>query len=348
MSNVKPLDLDIIWGTNADPGNIEDPGETKFRLGWVPEVPPLEFWNFTLNKFSHALAHINAQGFMNFDSGTNYQPYGIASASTSREPVLARSSTSLEPGVSNNWKRLFPSKFFKRSLEGISSRGRVVDGVPENTLAAINMAKKNGFDSILLSCRLSSDDVWVVIHDTTVNRTTNESETGEVNTFTVNQLQAMDVGSYIDPYYSNSRIPTMESAIRECARIGIKPILNIRPSAVGIAQLTDMVTITLRHFTTDEVMFYSFDTGNLSGIRNVDASAFVCVSATTINDLTINTIIALGNAAVRCNYPTTANVTRLLAADIPMIIEQNSSVSHLTQGVRAIISQGSNPRSLEN
>lgn len=78
---------------------------------------------------------------------------------------------------------------------------------PENTLAAFSLALRQHCDAIELDIHLSRDGVPVVIHDDTVDRTTNG--TGAVESMTVGELQALDAGSWFDPSYAGERIPTL-------------------------------------------------------------------------------------------------------------------------------------------
>ncbi|NOR49715.1 MAG: glycerophosphodiester phosphodiesterase, partial [Desulfuromonadales bacterium] len=64
---------------------------------------------------------------------------------------------------------------------------------PENTLAAFTLAVDNGADGLELDIHLSRDGVPVVIHDETLERTTDGC--GPVAEMTLQQLQRLDAGS---------------------------------------------------------------------------------------------------------------------------------------------------------
>lgn len=65
--------------------------------------------------------------------------------------------------------------------------------LPENTLAAFSRAIDLGVDGIELDVHLSADQIPVVIHDDTADRTTNG--TGSITEFTARQLGLLDAGS---------------------------------------------------------------------------------------------------------------------------------------------------------
>jgi glycerophosphoryl diester phosphodiesterase len=99
---------------------------------------------------------------------------------------------------------------------------------PENTLVSFLAAMDAGAHMIELDVMLSRDRKVVVIHDATVDRTTNGH--GPVNTYTIGELKGLDAGSWFQPRFAAERIPTLEEVldhVRERAMINIE----IKPSA---------------------------------------------------------------------------------------------------------------------
>ena len=82
---------------------------------------------------------------------------------------------------------------------------------PENTLAAIRQALDAGADAVEFDVTLSKDGEVVVIHDATVDRTTNG--TGKVNDLTLDELKSLDAGSWFAPQFTGERIPTLQEVI---------------------------------------------------------------------------------------------------------------------------------------
>jgi glycerophosphoryl diester phosphodiesterase len=78
---------------------------------------------------------------------------------------------------------------------------------PENTLAAFKLAVEQHADAIELDATLSADSQVVVIHDDTVNRTTNG--TGSIKSMNLAELKRLDAGSKFDPSFHLERIPTL-------------------------------------------------------------------------------------------------------------------------------------------
>ena len=91
---------------------------------------------------------------------------------------------------------------------------------------------------IELDVMLSKDRKVVVIHDATLERTTNGY--GPVNSYTVKELKALDAGSWFQPRFAGERIPALEEVldhVRERAMINIE----IKPSAYEEHRPTDAI-----------------------------------------------------------------------------------------------------------
>lgn len=93
---------------------------------------------------------------------------------------------------------------------------------PENTLISFKKAIEAGADMIEFDVSLSKDGIPVVIHDKTLNRTTNGK--GNVSDFTLQELKKLDAGSWYKPEFKNEAIPTLEETIQLCKN---KVMLNI-------------------------------------------------------------------------------------------------------------------------
>jgi len=77
---------------------------------------------------------------------------------------------------------------------------------PENTMESFLAAEALGVDQIETDVRITKDNELVLIHDATVDRTTNG--TGRVCDMTLAELQQLDAGSHRDPKFAGCKIPT--------------------------------------------------------------------------------------------------------------------------------------------
>lgn len=100
-----------------------------------------------------------------------------------------------------------------------SARTRVIahrgfsGAAPENTLAAIRAAIEVGAHMAEIDVTLTADDEIVVIHDKTLDRTTDGS--GEIFKFTLAEIRELDAGSWFDPRFAGERVPTLDEVLAE-------------------------------------------------------------------------------------------------------------------------------------
>ncbi len=106
-----------------------------------------------------------------------------------------------------------PLPRLKHPIAVIAHRaGRAI--APENTLAAIRNAIRLGVDYVELDVRTSKDGVLVIMHDSTVDRTTNGK--GAVKNLDLATLRGLDAGSKFDPKYAQEKIPMFDEVLALC------------------------------------------------------------------------------------------------------------------------------------
>ena len=98
-----------------------------------------------------------------------------------------------------------------RKIVAVGHRG-AKKFAPENTLVAHEAAFAMGARAVEFDIRCTKDGEFVLIHDATVNRTTNGR--GKVKDMTLAEIKALDAGSYMGPQYKDVRIPTLREALR--------------------------------------------------------------------------------------------------------------------------------------
>ena len=99
-----------------------------------------------------------------------------------------------------------PSLFGRENPLLLAHRGYSKEA-PENTLPAFALAKERGIPGVELDVHLCTTGEVVVIHDDSVDRTTNG--TGRVEDLSWEQLRALDAGNWKDPKYAGTRIPLL-------------------------------------------------------------------------------------------------------------------------------------------
>jgi glycerophosphoryl diester phosphodiesterase len=82
---------------------------------------------------------------------------------------------------------------------------------PENTLIAFQKALEIGVDEIELDLYLTKDDRLIIMHDSTVDRTTDG--TGAISELTLAEIKALDAGGVFGEQFRGERVPTWEEAL---------------------------------------------------------------------------------------------------------------------------------------
>lgn len=138
---------------------------------------------------------------------------------------------------------------------------------PENTLASFQKARELGADGVELDVMLCADGEPVVIHDFSVERTTNGH--GRVRELTLTQLKALDAGSWFYPQFAGERIPTLREV---AAWAGKDMLLNIELKSTNIRGngLEGRVIAIVQEFGLEQrVILSSFNPFTLWRIRQL-------------------------------------------------------------------------------
>lgn len=136
---------------------------------------------------------------------------------------------------------------------------------PENTLAAFRLARDIGADGVELDVHLTSDGIPVVIHNASVNATTDG--TGTVNALSLREVKALDAGRYFGTAFAGERIPTLAEVLEA---VGTDLLINIelKPQRQRGSGLELAVADVVRAMgMTDRVWFSSFKPYALAEIR---------------------------------------------------------------------------------
>ncbi|WP_417684205.1 glycerophosphodiester phosphodiesterase [Roseibium sp.] len=86
---------------------------------------------------------------------------------------------------------------------------------PENTLAALEKAIALGAHAVEFDIHASRDGVLYVIHDETVDRTTDGS--GRVADMTSEEIDCLDAGSWFSPQFAGEKVPRLDAFLDACA-----------------------------------------------------------------------------------------------------------------------------------
>ena len=120
---------------------------------------------------------------------------------------------------------------------------------PENSLAAITAAHQAGAPKVEIDAGLSKYSVWVVIHDTTVSRTT--THTGLVISYSARQLEAMRL-RIGNGKMSSQTVPSLRAALTLIAAEHMQVSVEVKPQSLtagrkASASIVALVTATHVH-----------------------------------------------------------------------------------------------------
>lgn len=119
---------------------------------------------------------------------------------------------------------------------------------PENTLPAIKLAIAQGYRAVELDLEWTSDNVCVLLHDTTIDRTSDGS--GAIYEMTYSQALTYDFGAWKSTEYAGTKIPTLEQALLLCKQHDVVVQLDIASksktniSADNLAEMYRVITKT--------------------------------------------------------------------------------------------------------
>lgn len=146
----------------------------------------------------------------------------------------------------------------------IAHRGASGDA-PENTIAAFELALEQGADGIELDVHLSADEHPVVIHDFTLERTTDGA--GPVSEHTVRELKRLDAGGWRDRRFRGQRVQTLQEVLerfRDRARFWVE----LKGGSALYPGIEDRVVSLLEIYdVVDRALVQSFDHEAIARIR---------------------------------------------------------------------------------
>ena len=92
---------------------------------------------------------------------------------------------------------------------------------PENTLPAYKLSKRMGFNYVETDVSFTSDGVAMLLHDATIDRTSNGS--GTLANMTYDEVRQYDFGSWKSSAYAGTVIPTLAEFLSLCKNIMLHP-----------------------------------------------------------------------------------------------------------------------------
>lgn len=175
----------------------------------------------------------------------------------------------------------------------IGHRG-LMQYVPENTLSAIEVSKQYGIDGCECDIRPTLDGEYVIMHDLSVDRTTDG--VGNVADLTLSQIKSfiVDTGNNIE-YYPNLKIPTLEEQVQYCK---INNMILVAHASVKL-DIPKLITILDKYDMQKHTVIISNDINNCVLLREYKK---ITVFYITMNGLTNEMIEYASSYGVNLSY----------------------------------------------
>ena len=208
------------------------------------------------------------------------------------------------------------------NVKAINHRGYSYEA-PENTIPAYIMSKQKGFTYVEGDVSFTKDSVAVLLHDSTINRTSNG--TGDITKLYYEEVLQYDFGSWFSKEYTGVKIPTFKEWMICCKNLGLHPYIELK-SAGGYtqAQITQVVNEVEECGMRGKVTYISFSNTFLGYVKNADASARLGLLANPLNSSKISQAKALKTTTnevfldAKLSTVTDSLISTLLANDQPL------------------------------
>ncbi|SEN07769.1 glycerophosphodiester phosphodiesterase [Lihuaxuella thermophila] len=137
---------------------------------------------------------------------------------------------------------------------------------PENTLAAFQMAIESGADGIELDVHLTRDGEIVVLHDETVDRTSDG--TGWVKDLELSEIKRLDSGRWFSEKYRGETIPTLSEVLELVRETNLWINIELKNNIVIYPRMEELVVEAVeRYGLQDRVILSSFNHHSLRHLK---------------------------------------------------------------------------------
>lgn len=181
---------------------------------------------------------------------------------------------------------------YDQNVKAIAHRGYSATA-PENTIPAYVLAKKNGFNYAECDISFTSDGVAVLLHDSTIDRTSNGS--GSISGMTYAQAAQYDFGNWKSADYAGTKIATFSEFIMVCKALCLHPYIELKNNgAYTQEQITGIVSAVKAHGMRGKVTYISYSMTFLGYVKDADPEARLgYLRDTNITESTIQTALTL-------------------------------------------------------
>ena len=152
---------------------------------------------------------------------------------------------------------------------------------PENSISSFKNAIVLKADFLELDILISSDDSLMIMHDETVDRTTNGN--GLLSELTYSQLRKLDAGSKFKKKYANEKIPTFSEILEIANKNKIEVVAEIK--STDSTAVKKVVAMVQNYKMQDRVILSSFNIDQIKEVRRLDSTIRIQLFATVNKEI---------------------------------------------------------------
>ena len=144
---------------------------------------------------------------------------------------------------------------------------------PENTLASLRKAAELNIPWVEFDVVLTRDGQPIILHDETLDRTTNGQ--GKVVNTTYSDIQKLDAGNWFSSEFRGEKIPTLAEYLVCADQLGLGINVEIKPTPGAEVATAEATIQALKHhysFTKEKLLVSSFSLESLETVRKMDAN----------------------------------------------------------------------------
>jgi glycerophosphoryl diester phosphodiesterase len=214
----------------------------------------------------------------------------------------------------------------------IGHRG-VKDLKPENTLESISTAFDLGLDCVEIDVKISKDNIPLLLHDDTLDRTTNGS--GLVCDFTFDEISQLDAGYYFYQAKTDIKVPALSSVLdlvktnQKYLNIELKPNKNYED--LNIKKVLEEI----KKSSYEKIYFSSFNLSSCIGLKE-NAPHLLCGFLNDdFNKININETIDICkkynffSCGINLNFFSKSTVSQFVENEIQVTVYADNNISEL-------------------
>ena len=181
---------------------------------------------------------------------------------------------------------------------------------PENTMSAYKQAYANGLRMMETDIKFSSDNIPVLLHDDTIDRTSNGS--GTCSSIPLETLKTYDFGSWFSPSFAGEKIPTLAEFLVFCKTHNCVAELDLAESNYDEPHLATIYRVVKQCGMLKNTVFTVYNSA-ATILKGIDKNIILCIGGITSQSLAYNAISQNNDCALLILSLPIANFSEQLA-----------------------------------